>query len=147
MENIPLIGLSVSSVLSVAALIISGLSLWNARTPRRNSEDAQYHTQIVSFEQRKYDVRQILFQRQILTAEINGELNRFPDSKWLREKFSELAVVRYQNDKFLKDFDAIPSSPSTETRLKLERIGGAVMEGHLVLQNLLKVVRESLPSK
>jgi hypothetical protein len=93
MENIPL-------VLSVAALIISGLSPWNARTARRNSEDAQYHTQIVSFEQRKYDVRQILFQRQILTAEINGELNRFPDSKWLREKFSELAVGAIKTTNF-----------------------------------------------
>jgi hypothetical protein len=69
MNDIPLIALCVSSVLSVAAIVISVLSF-------RSSRRAQHHTQIVSFEQRRQEVRQILFEGQLMIGEINAEMNR-----------------------------------------------------------------------
>ena len=132
---------------SALAIVISALSLWNSWRARCASEDAQHHTQIVAFEQRRQEVREMFLEKQILTVEINANLNRFSDSEWLREKRSQLAAMHLQNETFLKDFDAIPTSPSTEARLKLERIGGAVKKANNDLLRHLKAVPDKSPSK
>jgi hypothetical protein len=68
---------------SVIALIISGLGF-------RLSRRAQHHTQIVSFEQRKQEFRQVFLEENLLVIQIEAELMRFPDNEWRREKFSQL---------------------------------------------------------
>jgi hypothetical protein len=62
MNYIPLIALGLSGI----ALIISALSFWFSRR-------AQHHTQIVSFEQRKQEIRRILLEEQVLHGEIKSE--------------------------------------------------------------------------
>ena len=64
-SNIPFIALGISGI----AITISALSLW---VSWRN----QHHTQIVSFEQRRQEVRQSFFDGQLLVAELHDELKR-----------------------------------------------------------------------
>jgi hypothetical protein len=142
MEYIPLIALCVSSVLSAIAIVISVLSLRNSRRALRSSEDAQLHTQIVTYEQRKQEVRQLILEQSILNGEIDAELSRIPDSIWLREKISQVAIIRDRTENTLKNFDAIPSSPSTDARLTLEQLGGHAIWAHKSLQTFLKVLRD-----
>ena len=142
MEYIPLITLCVSSVLSAIAIVISVLSLRNSRRALRSSEDAQHHTQIVTYEQRKQEVRQLILEQSILNGEIDAELSRIPDSIWLRDKISQVAIIRDRTESSLKNFDAIPSSPSTDARLALEQLGGHAIWAHKTLQQFLKVLRD-----
>jgi hypothetical protein len=114
MNYIPLIALCVSSVLSVAAIVISALSF-------RSSWRAQRHSQIVSFEQRRQEVRQILFEGQLMIGEINAEMNRGlinaetlpdPDIPILaRETISRLDAITRQRREALKILEELPSSP------------------------------------
>jgi len=144
MNYIPLIAICVSSVLSVVAIVISALSL-------RNSRRAQHHTQIVSFEQRKQEVRQTFFEGQLMLGEINAELNRaiplFNDagSMWPNaDEIAEVAVLRHRCQNFLKNVvDRLPSSPSTQARLKLEEIGGEAILLNKDIQVMLKSVRDA----
>src|SRR6059036_1794300 len=117
MGIIPLIALCVSGI----ALVISALSLWF-------SSRAQHHTQIVSFEQRKQEVRQIIFEGHLLLKELAGNLNQFPDSQKLRDILGQMAILRHEHDSLLNEMDKIPSSPSTQARLKLEQVGGMAIQ-------------------
>jgi hypothetical protein len=143
MNYIPLIALCVSSVLSVAAIVISALSF-------RSSWRAQRHSQIVSFEQRRQEVRQILFEGQLMIGEINAEMNRGlinaetlpdPDIPILaRETISRLDAITRQRREALKILEELPSSPSTQARLQLEEIGGTAIKINTRVQAVLKQV-------
>jgi len=121
---------------SVIALIISGLGF-------RLSRRAQHHTQIVSFEQRKQELRQVFLEENLLVIQIEAELMRFPDNEWRREKFSQLTASQKLNEGLIKDFERIPSSPDTEARLKLEDLGGKIMVSNNTLKTLLKMLHDT----
>jgi hypothetical protein len=119
-------------VVSVTALLISVLNY-------RSSRDAKHHTQIVTFEQRKQEVRQTLFEGQLLFAEITKELNQFENptnaSKNRGRKPSEShadppRIIYYgrspprQQQNLLQRLDKVSPSASTEDRLLLEELGG-----------------------
>ena len=140
--NYPLIALCVSSVLSAIAIVISVLSLRNSRRALRSSEDAQHHTQIVSFEERKQEVRQLIREQGIFNDEIDAELKRIPDSPWLRERISECAILRDRTQGTLKNFDTIPTLPGTDARVILEQLKGDAMWAHKTLEQFLKVLRD-----
>ena len=131
MNYIPLIAICVSSVLSVVAIVISALSL-------RNSRRAQHHTQIVSFEQRKQEVRQILFEILVMLREANDELNRVTDNKDL---IILVALARHKYDVLLKSLDRVPPTPSTQARLDLEQLGGSAIAMNKEVQTLAKKSR------
>jgi hypothetical protein len=131
MNYIPLIALGLSGI----ALIISALSFWFSRR-------AQHHTQIVSFEQQKQEIRRILLEEQVLHGDIKSELDQIPDSHRLRDMISRGAVIRDRTGASIKTFDDIPSSPSTNTRLRLERVGGTIIEAKESLQVLLKTLHD-----
>jgi hypothetical protein len=142
MNDIPLIALCVSSVLSVVAIVVSALSL-------SFSWRAQHHTQIVSYEQRKQEVRQSFFEGQLMLGEINTELNRaIPlsgDAGWPNaSQIAEVAVLRHRCQNFLKNVvERLPSSPSTQARLKLEELGGEAILLNKDIQVMLKNVRDT----
>ena len=156
MDYIPFIALGVS----IAALVISALSLWF-------SWGAQHHTQIVSFEQRRQEVRQIFLEGQLIVGERNDELNRAilvsenqlivgKMSEPLKRKFLESikivrggitqnTLVRHEYETVLRELDQIPSSPSTQARLDLERLGGAAIQmKNRVQAQQLKELRDAL---
>ena len=137
MQYIPWIALGVS----IVALIISGLSFWNSWRARRSSEDAQHHTQIVTFEQSKQEIRQILLEQELLHEEIKRELDRTPDSDHLRDMIARVAIIRKTAEATIKLFDEVPSSPSTDVRLRLEQVRGTSIESKERLQVLLKALR------
>ena len=145
--DFPLIALWISSVLSVIAIIIAALSLQNSRRAQRTSENAQHHTQIVSFEQRKQEFRQVFLEENLLVIQIDAELKRFPDNEWRREKFSQLTASQNLKETVIKDFDRIPSSPATEARLKLEDLGGKIMVSNNGLKTLLKLLQDTNRSR
>jgi hypothetical protein len=138
MDYLPLIAIGIS----VFSLVIAGLSFWNSWRARHSSEDAHHDIQIVKFEQRKQELRQFFLEEEILHAEIDNELNRLPDSKWLREQISCFAIICQEREDSLKEFDAIPASPSAEERLRLEQIGGKIIATHKATQTFLKVLRD-----
>jgi hypothetical protein len=76
-----------------------------------------------------------------LHGEIKSELDRTPDSDHLRDMISRVAIIRDTNEATMKIFDEIPSSPSTDARVQLERVGGTVIESKERLQVLLKALR------
>jgi hypothetical protein len=82
------------------------------------------------------------WEEKLLFEEINVELSRIPDSAWLREKISMLAVIRHQGEISLKNFETIPSSPSTERRLWLEQTGQKIIDANKSLRELLKTLRD-----
>jgi len=135
MDFIPFIALGVS----IFALIISALSLWNSWRTRRSSEDAQLHNQTVSFEQRKQQVRQTIFETQLRLGEISNHLNRAERKLSLLEgedalrievikthsdMITDVAAIRSRGQAALKAIIEMPSSPSTPARVTLEEIGG-----------------------
>jgi hypothetical protein len=77
MEYITL-GVSVVAIVFTALnSITSRQSLRNSQRALRVSQDAHRHTQIVTFEQRKQDVQQNLFDCHLLFGEVKDLLNRF----------------------------------------------------------------------
>ncbi len=124
------------------SLVISGLGFWNSLRARRSSEVAHREIQIIGFEQRRQQLRQLFLEEEVLHDEINDELNRLPDNKWLREQISCFAIIRQEREDSLKEFDAIPSSSSAEERLRLEQIGEKIIAAHQGAQTLLKVLRD-----
>ena len=54
---------------------------------------------------------------------------------------SRVDIIRDTTEATMKIFDEIPSSPSTDARLKLERLGGTSIESKEKLQVLLKALR------
>ena len=139
MNYVPWIAIGIS----VLALVVSALSLWNSWHARRSSEDAQNHTQIVSFEQRKQEFRNMLVAENVLFVQITTELSWFPDSELLRNMVSEFAELRHQSEAILKIFDTIPTSPSTHSRLQLEETGALITISHKSYQDFLKILREN----
>jgi hypothetical protein len=121
---------------SVIALIISGLGF-------RLSRRAQHHTQIVSFEQRKQEFRQVFLEENLLVIQIEAELKRSPDNEWRRDKISQLTASQERNKSLIKDFERITSSPATEARLKLEDLGGKIMVSNNTLKTLLKMLQDT----
>jgi hypothetical protein len=168
MNDIPLIALCVSSVLSVAAIVISALSLRNSWRAQRSSEDVQHHNQIVSFEQRRQDVREIFLEGQLIAGERSDELNRAilisenqlivgKMSEQLKRKFLEAtkivrdgvahnAVVRHEYETVLERLDRIPPTPSTQARLDLEGLRGAAIRMKNEQQALLEKMRNAIQS-
>lgn len=137
------IGMEYIPFIASAALVVSALSLWV-------SWRARHHNQIVSFEQRRQEIRQILLEGQIIAVQSINEWNRGiaiserqliigKMSESLARKFVEVAnivrdgiarkdVTRHQYDEILKDLEQMPPSPSTQARLDLERIGGTAIK-------------------
>ena len=82
MEYMPVIAV----IISILALVVSGLSLWV-------SWGAQYHTKIVTYEQRRQQVQQILLEGQILAGQSSNECYRaisIAEDILVKEKISEL---------------------------------------------------------
>jgi hypothetical protein len=133
---------NISLIVSGLAFVISALSLWF-------SWRAQRHSQIVSYEQRKQEVRQAFFEGQLMFGEINAELNRaiplFKDTGWPNaSQIAEVAVLRHRCQNFLKNVvERLPSSPSTQARLKLEELGGEAILLNKDIQVMLKNVRDT----
>ena len=136
---------------SIIAIIISALGLWNSWRARKSSEDAQRHTQTVAFEQRRQEIRQTFFEGQLMLGEINAELNRVipllkdTDSTWPSgHSIAEVATLRQRCRNFLENVvDRLPSSPSTQARVKLEEMGGEANLLNKDLQVMLKSVRDA----
>ena len=155
MNYIPWIALGVS----VFALIISALSLWNSWRARRSSENAQHHTQIVAFGQRKQEIRHIIFETQQLLGESRDALNRAERelrhaemteadrveiSKTNSDLITAIAGAFDKQQACLKDLIDMPSSPSTDARLILEGVGGLANQLNKRVQDLLQRTQETL---
>jgi hypothetical protein len=126
------------------------------------------HTKIVSFEQRRQEVRQIFFEGQLIAGEKSVELNRAMSicenqlivgkmSEQLKRKFLEgakisstgiadNAVVRQEYAAVLKQLDELPSSPSTQARLDLERLAATGIRMKNEQQAKLKELRDAVQS-
>jgi hypothetical protein len=156
---VPLIALCVSSVLSIAALVISFLSYRNSRRAQRSSEDAHHHTQIVSFEQRREEVRVILFESQLHLGAINDcaslinrmiplaagvdEETRARLTKTYCDLITETAEKGDLLKSALKALDDLPASPSTESRILIEKARGIMERDFKNVQELSRVVQET----
>ena len=131
---IPLVALCVSSVFSIAALIISYLSYRNSKLARRSSEEAQNHSQIVEFEQRRTELKLFIHRTKILIIEIsNNEFYReLRDTKNMQALEDSLRRM----ETILPRYYQTPPTPSTEDRLTLEQMRASAMELESSVQEL-----------
>ena len=147
MAYVPLIALIVSSLLSLAAIIIS---IVNTRYTWRTRQD----TETVAFEQRKQEVRTILLQSELRLVqvgfrlqELEGEVKqRFPvkfDEK-ISVVMAKFTSMKGKLESVLKQFDTVGSSPSTEARLKLEDVAGKAIAAHEYGKALQNTTEETL---
>lgn len=130
---------------SIAAFVVSLLSF-------STSWDGQRHNRIVSFEQRRQEVRQTLLEGQLLLAqsdEIVRAAIRDANDTVSRDKHADvlhdLAVLRGELEAFLKEFDQIPASPDTKARLALERVGPRLAYNNQKLRVILEKARPDRP--
>ena len=86
--------------------------------------------------------------RELPLLEVN-ELDRVKVIKAVSDMITDVAVIRDKQQANLENFIKIPSSPSTDARLRLEEIGGMsnqlnkrVQVLHQKTEDLLKIVRE-----
>jgi hypothetical protein len=130
---------------SIIALILSAVSLWH-------SCDAQRHTRIVSFEQRKQEIRQIMHETRTLVAEMYEEVRnatieeKDPERRKLHaDNLTDITLIRDEFDSVLKHFEREPSTASTQDRLDLEQLATSAIRNNRNAQTLLKRLRANRP--
>jgi hypothetical protein len=112
------------------------------------SWDAQRHDHIVSYEQRRQDVRQSLLESQLRFVEANSILiDAIKDEKKSERRetsaklLSELTELRGDLDQAIKGVDQLPASAATQARLELERMAPAAIRISKKAHTLLQKVR------
>jgi hypothetical protein len=106
---------SIALVVSIAALIVSVVSLWS-------SYEVQRHRRTVAFEQRRQEVRQLILQGQLLSQQMNQDVRaalREAQHPMLREDLAEilhLVTGLLKNYEFLvQSLDSVSATTDTMT--------------------------------
>ena len=134
--------------LSIAALVVSIISLKSSCEAHDYAREAQDYTRVVEFEQRRQEVIQILLQNQVLLQQFDDAVRAalkeepVPEHREWEEWadiMHELEAIRAGLEKSRGFVDQIPAG-STAARVHIERARTQVMEIQSRLEGQLELV-------